>query len=1171
MLTSRDELVMLENDYRKWVAALLALTPGRPALTVEKLKECLREELGLSAKSPAIPEGLVPLPDTVKKWATRGSIPAHPLVRRALVCAVEESGLDRPKGLASAEKFSWVLDSLIQLRAQSTHWDLGVDEDLELLRSGTLRFPVQTVQDLDLEDLGLGSFLFDGQVPPYVNRAAEKEVLNFLNNQSTGILVIEGPPKSGKTRLLLEAARSSEVTRHMKTYWISSLDGALGSFLKTVGNRHSRQRLIVLDDLQQFKLSLHAEDLSLRTLTKLAEYGRVVITKHSSTRFRVKHSDLFASLRSEKGDIGNFSSSTEAVSFVELPEELDETELDSTMRVLDRLLTREQASHLGAFLSSGRELLAIFLDSRDEDLLGEAIFSAVIDARILYRHGFSKEELRSLARTRLQSLSPNAAWSDLVFEQRLLRLTIGVTPKSPHAILKWHAAEEKFQLFDYIWSELGLEDWSLPRLDGLLIDLNESSINAASLGFFELSWYLNQKRLEEIPDDDLALGIWADLLLQRSDYASACEKAELAIKVNPFDWRHYRILSRAHRLAGETEKSSQALRKGLQKIPTSFDLFIELLPMLVSMGKERDALKVARQFPQEAYPSRLDYFMALSSAQGSAGSHEDAISTIREGLSFFENDCGLTQNLSIALERNGETLSALTALEGHNQKCEKACVSNQALVNGRITAGDLDSAQQILDGSSGWLENREFSVELLARLAYAKGDYAVASGLFKEANGFDYDPRHFFNEANSLFHLERFEDAKRTVQNGMVLYPQDPDLLNLMGNIQLELGDRNEAATWYEKATLGVRPSFHPFFNLARMRAHESEANLALALYEKGFELGGTPEDYDLWMLARITWEIGNYSKSAEFSKDRFENGRLRQGFERLLACLTYQEGISYVESLPASMTDLFWVQLALAELHSFQGGSNLNEAWSLVLRTKREYPKNLEVCFLAGSIALEIGEIDAALSSFKSCRALEDTNSLAITAEIYQEAVEISLQKSEESKYLSAHHRERFQGTDSDFYAKLAWAHLESKNFEIAQRAISEGLQQSPDSQHLLKVKAVLHREMGQGLDSIATFRRSLELDSSRENAFTAIWLVRELADASLFREAKKVGEEYLGGLPVALPPQSDLQMREQLEFVESKLRTPKSSPPRQPLSKLESPTKAAAALREKFSQTSP
>lgn len=1169
MLTSRDELVTLERDYRTWVAALLALAPSRPALIVEILKKYLQAELGLSKKAD-LPEDLVPLPDTVKKWATRGSIPADPVIRRALVRAVEESGLDRPKGLASAEKFSWVLNRLVQLRAQSPHWDLGMDEDRELFSSGALRFPVQTVQDLDLEHLGLGSFLFEGKVPPYVNRAAEKEVLNFFENQSSGILVIEGPPKSGKTRLLIEAALSSKSARHMKTYWISSLDGALGSFLKTVGNRRSRQRLIVLDDLQQFKLSLHTEDLNLRSLSKLAEHGRVVITKHSSPRFRFKHSDFFDSLRSEKSNKANFSSTAETVSFVELPEELDETELDSTMRVLDRLLTREQASHLGAFLSSGRELLAIFLDSRDEDLLGEAIFSAVIDARILYRHGFSKEELRILARTRLQSLSPNAAWSDLVFEQRLLRLTIGVTPKSPHAILKWHAAEEKFRLFDYIWSELGLEDWSLPRLDGLLIDLNESSRNAASLGFFDLSWSLNQKRLEEIPDDDLALGIWADLLLQRADYSSACEKAELAIKVNPFDWRHYRILSRAHRLAGEIEKSSQALRRGLQKIPTSYDLFIELLPMLVSMGKERDALEVTRQFPEQSYPSRLAYFMALSSVQGSAGNHEDAISTILEGLEYFENDCGLTANLSLALEGNGETLSALTALEGHNQKCEKACLANQALVNNRITAGDLDSAQQLLEHSSGWLENREFSAVLLASLAFAKGDYAVASGLFNEANGLGFDPSHFANEANSLFHLERFEDAKRTVQNGMVLYPQDPGLLNLMGNLQLELGDRNEAATWYEKATLGVRPSFHPFFNLARMRATEGEATLALALYEKGLEFGGSPEDYDLWMLARVTWELGNYSKSAEFSRERFENGGLRQGLEWLLACLTYQQGISYMESLPEGLSDLFWVQLALAERHRLQGGSNLNKAWSLILRNKRQYPKNLEICFLAGSIALEIGQLEAALSSFKSCRALEDTKSLTVTAEIYQEAVEISLKRSEESKYISGYHRERFEGTDSEFYEELTFAHLFAKNYQIAQKAISEGLQQSPDSQSLLNVKAVLHREMGQRLDSIAIFRRSLELDSSRENALAALWLVQELADASLFREAKKVGEEYLGGLPVALPPQQDLQMREQLEFAESRLRTPTNSSSKKPLPKPESPTNVAAAAREKFSETS-
>lgn len=649
--TSRDELASLERDYQSWIRAFLGLDPGRPAASVDRIKNSLAIELGVAKKD--VPAQHIPSPDTVKKWASRCSIPAEPIVRDALVRTIEEAVINPPKELNKKQNFSAVMTQLVRMRAQSLHWDLGSDEDLDLYSTGALKFPVQTAKDLDPSTLGLGSFLLGGKAPPFVNRSVQQEIFEFLDNNMDGVLVIEGPPKSGKTRLLVEVISRSESVRQRKTYWISSLDGSVGSFLKAVARRPGRNRIIVLDDLQQFRPSLHSEDFNLENLRKLSKYGLVVVTKHSPPRFGSGSLDILDQIGVEGNERGEFANTLISRTGVKLEAQLDETELVSAMETLAGLVNQDEASSLAAFLSSGQELLKKFLRTREEDLLGEAIFDAVVDCHILQRQGFTIENLRVFARARLEVASPGAAWSDLVFEQRFLALTLGVTPQSPHAILNRQNDTSTFRLFDYIWDELRLSDWSLPRDLDVSLNLNESAMNAADLGFFAIADSLARKRLEEAPKDDLALAIHADLRLRNSDFISATKYAELAIDINPHDWRYYRILSQSHRFAGRAAESLEILQTGLNRLPECFDLLVDLGNRLVDNGKGEEFLPIVTEFPLEGYPSKLNYYLAVSAAQGEAGRYQEAILTSLEGLQYFEGDCGLTVNWSKALSLSG--------------------------------------------------------------------------------------------------------------------------------------------------------------------------------------------------------------------------------------------------------------------------------------------------------------------------------------------------------------------------------------------------------------------------------------------------------------------------------------------------------------------------------------
>jgi tetratricopeptide (TPR) repeat protein len=1145
--TVQIELRKLESAYKLWLSAFIDLHPGQPSLAVVEIKKQAQKILGL-AKTAGVPDEVTPSADAIMKWVSRASLPRSEITRDALAKAVMLAVPTPPAGITASATFNEIVNKIDHLRASLREREVGFADDESLYQSGILRFPVVTASDLDSRELGLGSFLFGGESPPYVKRTIHAEIEKALAAQLENVILIEGSVKSGKTRLMVEALKSSRINSY-KVYWLSNLDGSIGSFLKKIGSKSGRRRIIVLDDLQSFRLSLHPFDLNLSTLRELSRIGVVVATNVIVDSLERRQTT--SANRYHSGPELLYQS-REVVTSFRVEATLDESELLRSQSVLQGLKSESGAEKLASFLASGEVLLDRFLSMRGQSSIVESICDSTLICNLLFPSGFKIAVLKEIALRKLTSEAPHAMWSDLLFEDTVFKLTAGVGPGSPHSILTLpDKAAGDYKLFDYIWSELDLSGISLPPLSGLDVDLNRATNSARLIQNWPVAEELNQRRLAEDPNDDIALAQSADIHLVHSRLEEAKAAAERAIVQNPSDWRHYFFLSLAFQRGGELEAAANTLRRGLSVLPNNYELSVELAPLLVELGRANDALELIESVPQSSFPSQLDYLVAMTSAYWHCGDFDKSKKFAQKGLRAQPDNCILSSNFGWAIGRSDGTQLHLVELEAHLELCEKPCLSNRDYIHLLIATRQLDRAEAELHKRPAWMREYGFSSHL-GELASLKGDNEKARQhleLAVDNQGFEAD---FAKLSSVLIDLGDKEASRKICGLGLIRYPQSSDLLNQMA-ISCEpdeLGDSSdwdESSGWFEKATLTRNPNYHPFFNLARIKARAKELEAALALYEKGVELGGVLQDYDREALAFVHWELGNYDSCAEYSRLRFESEHSSAALEDLLSCLTAEQRLTYLESLPKHLSDYFWVQLMIVDNLKKLGDHGLGRARSLASRIQRANPKNLEVAFQLGRLAQEMGDTSSALKWFSHCDELQDEEYVASLASMYLAATRASLVHAKGQILDLEGLREKFSGSESEFFYYLAWANIEAKNFDVAEEVIERGLKLDKDDTRLLNTQAALLLRMSdRRQDAITLIKKSLELDSSRDNAAAAIRLLEEMIDVGRYGEAREIARSYLDKAGIGLPPQADLDLTrllERLDNLEAKTRRPQKS----------------------------
>lgn len=455
--------------------------------------------------------------------------------------------------------------------------------------------------------LGLTSWAFENTVPPYVTRTVDDDIDAMLASPTGRLTLLVGPPKSGKTRLVVEALRRSLPASTV--WWVQCAPGvvpdlahrAVRELTSPGGTRDptlaSRGLVIVLDDLQRCGAN-PVDGISGGALGRLTAVARVVGTLHDTelARWRAQMIDRTAPGEQELTHVG---ATRELVSA-----------LDAAAVTISPVLDAEERGRAEALLAASgadgelpprahrwAEWLASVdaLRSRAIDLgwhrggYRRAVVEAALDAAYLYYPSPTEDELEGLAAFHFKLTSPTRHWDPERYRSALDWATTPIGGSgSVHAVVHADHDQGGYRLIDALQEPLstlrGPQGWTP---DHLWTAPNLSHIALANAGLFattdedQRSWWerataagdgmaphwLASRIFHSDPDDATAMRLWK-LAAERGNRAAMEIYASLLLRGEGDRYSAMLWLDRAERAGSASAQNLMGIelhRRGIER------------------------------------------------------------------------------------------------------------------------------------------------------------------------------------------------------------------------------------------------------------------------------------------------------------------------------------------------------------------------------------------------------------------------------------------------------------------------------------------------------------------------------------------------------------------------------------------------------------------------------
>jgi len=484
----------LEAAYSAWMTALLRAIGGGKADVHELLSPLLDDGSPFKKEKAA--------KSTVRQWFNRGTLPNNSKGRvvDALCEIMAKHVPEAPPGAVPGLSFFETLEALRKARESNQKAGRKFADATEgLYLNGALRFRPIPIKNLDELELNLGSSIFDGALPPYCRREVDAELLAALEDDTQKIVVLVGPPKAGKTRSLLEALKKSKHAP-LDILW---LDASTKDSIEQVANhvlgKDANNAVVMLDDLQSFKLSNEAT-FNLAVLNSLKKARKIVATLHSANA----HAWSQVNVTNDFDSVESFLSASHGVrkAFLEktivLESNLSDEELDSAKLTLLGS-NPNSLGRLGEYFSATevlQERAKKILTGNDVYEL--AFLNALIAAKIIWPGGIDIDEIKALVRNEIES-NTNSPWVEEYWLNLLKSFTRGLTAKSPHALMMRVAGDRRvYSIFDGVWQTVRPEKFEITYSAPPLVFTIDEIISIADSGYVQQALTI----LEQLKTDE---------------------------------------------------------------------------------------------------------------------------------------------------------------------------------------------------------------------------------------------------------------------------------------------------------------------------------------------------------------------------------------------------------------------------------------------------------------------------------------------------------------------------------------------------------------------------------------------------------------------------------------------------------------------------------------------
>lgn len=810
---------------------------------------------------------------TIASWETGSGgkrqprHPAEPLVREALVQTVDALAPAPPREMAWAT-FRDVLEAFVKDRIERQNRGGATEQDYaarvravrerNAQRHQFLATWPSTSSLIDPLTLGLGSWAFDGQLPPYVPRTIDTCLA--LRLQTTGITTISGPPKSGKSRSVLETLqrRYPEAV----TWWVNPSPTGLPLVVAAAKKAPDPEKpeFVVLDDAGLIGTD-PAGGLTAQRLHDLAAAcSHLVVVVHDETLAGWEHQ--LSHRTQDSRDARSLGVTRELMDLLEhrirYGSVLDDDETvpavaayegaDPRVNGFDLTRLAETFAGVQTLLANARKMLETPIS------VEAALLEAAIDASIALPAGTTPDIFEALAKTHYRRRQPNRPCRPQLFEAAFDNLTTGITAGSPHAILTTtdHIA---YRLMDALAPELQHPDRDV--MDTLKTSkLSENFCGKAALNTG--GWHLRNNQIDS----------------GRRAFTEAANRGNNLAMFN------------LGLLAHETGEAETARRWWECAAEAGR---AEAMFNLGAIAHETGEAETARRWWERAaeagYTSAMVYLANLSVKEGDEErarawwerAAEAGDSTAMFMLGRLTEEEGAIEVARTWLERaaaNGDgtamvRLGALAGKEGDMETAgvwwERAANSNNPNAEAMFWLGTLSHEQGDQTAARSWWKRGAEAgdakaMNSLGSLANKSGDRKAARTWWERgADG--GDGKAMFNLGNLAHKAGDQETARRWWARAAGA--GDTNAMNNLGVLADRAEDPETARDWWERAANNENPNAEAMLFLGKLDYKAGNLESARTWWERAAEAGETTAMLILGHLldrggndaARLWWE----------------------------------------------------------------------------------------------------------------------------------------------------------------------------------------------------------------------------------------------------------------------------------------------------------------------------